>query len=131
MTYTTGKRKMIIEFLSSNPNTAYRIEEISDALTVEGKGRSTVYRLVSKLVLEGCVKRLSDGRTRHATYQFVGGGECHEHLHLKCKGCGKLIHLDGKLSHKLENEILNAGGFTLEEGALLFGTCKACKEVKP
>ena len=130
MKYTTGKRQRIIDFLSENCQSAYTLEEISSALTEDGKGKSTVYRIVSELVGEGKISRISDGRTRHCTYQYVGGETCHAHLHLKCKGCGKLVHLDEKVSEKLEETVLKAGGFVIDEGAFLFGTCDKCAEVR-
>ena len=129
MTYNTGKRERILAYLKENKNNSYSLEEIISAVT-DGTGKSTVYRLVSELVGDGDIKRLSDGRTRHCTYQFVGREECHEHLHLKCNGCGRLMHLDDKLSHQLERTVLLAGGFRLEEGTMLFGTCRDCAEVK-
>jgi len=56
----------------------------------------------------------------------MGGDHCHKHLHLKCKGCGRLIHLDEKISHEFEESVLNIGGFAIEEGTLLLGTCVEC-----
>lgn len=129
MRYTTGKRELILAFLSENADVSYTLEEICDALTDGGKGKSTVYRLVSELVGEGSIRRLSDGRTRHCTYQYVGKECCHSHLHLKCKGCGRLMHLDDGLSRDFERAVLNVGGFVIEEGTLLFGTCRNCAEV--
>lgn len=129
MGYTTGKRQRIIDFMSENSEHAYTLEEICSATTDGGKGKSTVYRIVSDLVGEGRLTRLSDGRTRHCTYQYVGTDECHGHLHLKCKGCGRLVHLDDAVSEKLEKAVLKVGGFLIDEGALLYGTCEKCAEV--
>ena len=130
MRYTTGKRDRIIAYLAQNREHSYTLEEICAAITDGGKGKSTVYRLVSELVGEGRVTRLSDGRTRHCTYQYVGGESCHSHLHLKCKGCGKLVHLDEEISESLERTLLKAGGFLIDDGALLFGRCERCAEVE-
>lgn len=130
MGYKTGKRELILELLSSDANASYTMEEIQDAVTPEGSGRSTVFRLVSSLVAEGCIRRLSDGRTRHFTYQYVGDEHCQRHMHLKCRGCGRLIHLDEGISRAFEEEILSVGGFEIEEGSFLFGRCNECAEVK-
>ena len=126
MVYTTGRKDRILAFLKSNPDTEYTLEEICSAVTEDGKGRSTVYRLVSELVSGGCVKRISDGKTRHCTYQYVGLAQCHRHMHLKCNGCGKLIHLDERASRNLEKKIFDIGGFAIEEGTFLFGKCREC-----
>ena len=129
MGYSTGKKELIIELLSQNSDRSYTIEEISDTVTFDGKGKSTVYRLISELVQDGILRRLSDGRTRHCTYQYVGGEHCHKHMHLKCNGCGKLIHLDEGTTRAFEKKILTLGGFCIEEGSFLYGKCKECKEV--
>lgn len=130
MRYTTGKRERIIEFLSLNRESSYTLEQICDNITDGGSGKSTVYRLVSELVGEGRLTRISDGRTRHCTYQYLGAESCHNHLHLKCKGCGRLVHLDESVSERFEKAVRKAGGFLIDEGAFLIGTCEKCAEVK-
>lgn len=129
MGYKTGKKELILELLSRDADASYTIEEIADAITPDGSGRSTVFRLVSELVSSGCLRRLSDGKTRRCTYQYVGDEHCHRHLHLKCRGCGRLIHLDESVSRAFEKKILSIGGFAIEEGSFLFGTCRECTEV--
>ena len=129
MGYNTGKRERILAFLKNNSETSYTLADICSELTEDGKGNSTVYRIVSELVADGCVRRLSDGKTRHCTYQYVGGEHCHHHLHLKCKGCGRLVHLDEDVSRNFEQTLRNVGGFVIESGTMLFGTCKECTEV--
>jgi Fur family ferric uptake transcriptional regulator len=126
MKYSTGKRAQIIEFLSTNAERSFTIEEIADAITENGHGRSTVYRIVAELLEGRCIRRLSDGATRHCTYQYVGDEECKMHLHLKCRDCGRLIHLDDEISHELCDTLLSRG-FSLEEGSMLFGKCEECK----
>ena len=128
MTYNTEKRTSLISFFEENGEAAYTIDEIVERLSPDGSGRSTYYRLVSKLVEEGAVKRISDEKTRHTTYQYLGNHACGEHLHLKCKECGRLIHLDHSTSHEVEEKIMKIGGFSIDEGAILFGKCKGCKE---
>ena len=126
MTYKTEKKSAIINFFKKSGLNAFTIEEICSALLTDGKGKSTVYRIVSTLVKEGVLRRISDAKTRRVTYQYVGYGHCSEHLHLKCKDCGRLIHLDEDISHLVEKEILKLKGFALDEGALLYGKCDKC-----
>lgn len=128
MKYNTGKKKQITDFLSENAHTAFTLEEISETVAPDGKGKSTVYRIVSELVEAAVVKRISDGKTRHCSYQYIGSGECKSHLHLKCRDCGKLIHLDRSTSENLTAALRKNGGFTLEYGCMLFGKCDRCEE---
>ena len=126
MIYNTEKRSEITAFLSANRDRAFSLEQICEAVSPSGKGRSTVYRLVSRLCEEGSVRRMTEEHSRHVTYQYLGGGECAEHLHLKCRECGRMIHLDEGVSHALESQILASEHFVLDDGAVLFGRCADC-----
>lgn len=126
MIYNTEKRTKLLDFLKRNSGQAFSAEQICNGILDGGSGKSTVYRLISQLVDDGCVRRISDAKTRSVTYQYIGMGRCREHLHLKCKDCGILIHLDDVTSHILEKRILKSEGFTLDEGALIYGRCEAC-----
>ena len=126
MKYNTGKRENILAFFKNNAEASFTLEAICEAIAPDGNGKSTVYRIVSELVCEGKLRRLSDGRTRHCTYQYIGNDECKSHMHLKCRNCGRLIHLDDKLSHEFASILLSEGGFAIETGCMLFGKCSEC-----
>jgi Fur family ferric uptake transcriptional regulator len=126
MTYNTEKRSEITAFLKAAPNRAFTVDEIAAAVCPDGSARSTVYRIVSKMVGEGKLRKITDEHSRHTTYQYLGESGCCEHLHLKCKDCGRLIHLDEETSHLLEEKIMANGHFAIDEGAMLFGRCEGC-----
>ena len=126
MIYNTEKRTKLIDFLSENSNCAYTAEEICHKILGGEQGKSTIYRLISRLVNDGVIHRISDAKTRRITYQYIGSRGCSEHLHLKCKECGKLIHLDCVTSHILERRIFKSEGFALDGGAMIFGRCEGC-----
>jgi len=126
MKYNVGKKEKIISFLKENSKKSVTLSEICDAVTENGSGSSTVYRLVSELVASGCVERISDGRTRHCTYQYKGSKHCAEHLHLLCSECGKIIHLEEDLSEELGKRITESEHFTLDAGIVLRGKCEEC-----
>ena len=125
MVYNTKNREKIISFLSNNAGDAYTAEEICSHILDGDGGKSTVYRLLSRLVDEGAIQRITDTKTRRVSYQCAAGN-CREHLHLKCKECGKLIHLDEMTSHILEKRIFNTKGFTLDVGGIIYGSCDGC-----
>ena len=94
-------------------------------------GTSTIYRLMSKLVEEGTVRRFVKGHSRRFVYQIVGGKHCRSHLHLKCMECGKLLHLDERVSDALLSQIRVNNDFSVnEEETVLFGECSACAHQK-
>ena len=125
-TYHTERRDAVLRYLVEHREESFTLEEICDAVLSDGSGRSTVYRLVHRLCEEQLVRRIPDGNSRHITYQYMGDSHCAGHLHLKCTGCGRLIHLDDSTSRLVTEGILRARHFTLDGGTLLFGTCAAC-----
>ena len=130
--YATEQKKVLLEFLTKNRESAYTVEELSKRLTEFYKsnapGKSTVYRLITKLVSEGKVRRFVKGHSRSFVYQIIDGEGCHSHLHMKCTDCGKLLHLDEKLSEELVGKVLSSSSFSVNEGdTVLFGQCASCK----
>jgi Fur family ferric uptake transcriptional regulator len=126
MTYKTKKRELLLDFLKENSQSSFTVEELCQSILPDGNAKSTVYRLVSKLCKEGTLKKLMLGDAGKFSYQYVKGAACHEHLHLKCKDCGRLIHLDAPTSHFLENELIKKEGFILDADTMLFGVCSEC-----
>lgn len=126
MIYNTEKRAEITAFLSKNPNKVFSMEEICAHVSPDGSAKSTVYRIISKMTDEGSVKRISDEDGRRAAYQYIGFKTCSEHLHLKCKECGRLIHLDEDMTKMLEDQILTSRSFKIDVGATISGKCELC-----
>ena len=48
MIYNTEKRAELLDFLKHGDGRAFTVEEICAAILQDGKGKSTVYRLISK-----------------------------------------------------------------------------------
>ncbi len=123
MVYHTKARELVKNFLSERVCKTCSLEEIYEYTASFGCGKSTVYRIVGEMVRAGTVKKTSDGVSRSLVYQYIGDGGCMEHLHLKCRSCGALIHLDKQTSDELTTKL---GGFSPEKGATLYGECQTC-----
>ncbi|MBO5203852.1 MAG: transcriptional repressor [Clostridia bacterium] len=133
--YVTEQKKILKKLLEENCDSAYTIEELIDKMRINADGhvpgKSTVYRLMTKLVAEGTVKRFVRGNSRKFAYQIVMGEHCDCHLHLKCMGCGRLIHLDESVSDELLDKVKSISDFSInEEATVLFGSCADCKKDK-
>ena len=65
-----------------------------------------------------------------ATYQYVEPhGNCHEHLHMQCRKCGKIMHLECGLMQEIYEHLLTHHGFRLEcPGSVLVGVCGDCEK---
>ncbi len=126
MTYNTERKNEIIRLFSENADTAFTTEELCASLLDGGAGKSTVYRIISELLRDGVIKKISDEHTRRVVYQYLGEKKCSEHLHLKCRLCGRLIHLDRAASEKILNLVKDGGKFSLDPTEILSGICNVC-----
>ena len=129
--YQTEQKRMLSDFLCQNADSAYSVEELvsrmSELYGSSAPGKSTVYRLITRLTEEGTVKRFVKGHSRRFVYQIVMGDHCHSHLHMRCMDCGKLLHLDDSLSHELLGQVLRSSNFAVnEEETVLLGECADC-----
>ncbi|MEE0062449.1 MAG: transcriptional repressor, partial [Oscillospiraceae bacterium] len=105
----------------------FTVEQLLTAMGDAAPGRSTVYRALDRLVEEGTVRRFAPESGGSAAYQAMDPGHCDAHLHLKCVGCGRLIHLDTGVSDALQADLLRAAGFTVDgRSTTIYGTCAAC-----
>lgn len=134
--YETQQRRVLLNFLKEHPDRGFSIEELYDALVSccppeQLPGKSTLYRLIPKLVSEGLVKRFAGERGRRFQYQLVVCEECQAHLHLKCTACGSLFHMNHAVSEQIIDEVLEQSAFSLDQKeTVLFGTCKNCRKAK-
>lgn len=126
MIYNTDSRARILEYLKSHRESAFSAEEIFEALASCGVAKSTVFRQLAKLSAEGSVKRLADSKRRGVKYQYLDAERCSAHLHLVCRSCGRLIHLNGDVSRFFEETIRASRHFELDPDALLSGRCASC-----
>ena len=129
MAYNTRQSEAVLACLKKHGGGHVSAAEIASELAERGErvGLTTVYRRLERLVEEGSVKKFAvDGGS--ACYQYVGGGECCEHFHLKCEDCGKLIHLQCRTFDRLREHILQEHGFLSDPGrTTLYGFCSECR----
>ncbi len=127
MTYDTGREQALLALLKESGERGLSLHEICNRLTPDGKGKSTIFRLLAALTEQGTIRKLPDGNGRHFIYQYTAGSHCRSHLHLKCTECGRFVHLTEGLSRLLCEALHAEGHFSLdEEKTLLFGRCEAC-----
>lgn len=125
--YQTEQKKMLLLYLSSHAERAFSLAELAAALSECGVGKSTVYRLVARLCDEGAVRRFAREGARGFAYQYLPGGECATHLHLRCTACGRLFHLDAEASRRFAALLERHNGFLLDGGhTTLLGRCGDC-----
>lgn len=127
--YRTKQRVFVEGILRKNAGRHLTVDEIVDMLSLCGTpvGRTTVYRCLEKLIEEGSVQKYVASSGESACYQYLTDDCCHEHFHLKCTGCGKLIHIECGHIAELSEHIACEHGFKVDKlKTVLYGICEEC-----
>lgn len=129
--YATKKRSYILKYFEENVNRDVCVADIELFLREnnEQTNVTTIYRYLEKLVDQGIVLKTLHGKKEQATFQYIAGKkECHNHLHLKCQECGRIIHLDCGFMSTFKEHVVNGHGFYLDcSNSYLAGVCNQCK----
>ena len=128
--YNTKQKNALLECLELHKSESLTVDGVSAALEeLGGKvGRSTVYRYLEQLVLEGKVSRFAPEEGKSVTYRFIGSG-CGEdcHFHLICTECGGVSHTHCHELELLFSHMASEHGFKVnEKKTMLYGICEKC-----
>ena len=128
--YKTRQRELIVTCLKNNSASSLTAEEISDRLKAEGfsVGKATISRHLDTLVANGSVRKFVAQRGASASYQYTShNSDCAHHFHLKCLGCGTLVHMGCDFMQNIDRHILEHHGFAVDNSkTVLYGLCKNC-----
>ncbi|MEG1255287.1 Fur family transcriptional regulator [Clostridium sp.] len=124
----TPQRRSILDEIIKNEGSHLTTEEIYDLVKVNCPeiGLATVYRTVQLLEEMGVVYKLDldDGCSR---YELCDDDENHQHHHLICQNCGKVIEVEVDLLEELEQVIEKKYNFNIKNHSLKFyGICDNC-----
>ncbi|OPJ57282.1 Fur family transcriptional regulator [Alkalithermobacter paradoxus] len=125
----TPQRRSIVETMFKLKGEHLSSEEIYDLVKKDCPeiGLATVYRTLQLLDDIGAVLKLNldDGCCR---YEINIDDESHNHHHLICKKCSKVIEVKEDLLEVLEDKIESSYGFEIYDHDLkFFGICDECK----
>lgn len=124
--YNTRSLKLVERTLRECSGAHLTAEDITSRLRAQGEriGSATVYRNLEKLRLAGKVRKFIGGDSACFSYTDEG---CHEHFHLKCSSCGRLIHIECGHIDELSRHIKSEHGFAVDKGkTVLYGLCGEC-----
>ena len=94
-------------------------------------GLATVYRTLQLLLDMQLVDRIDfgDGCVRYEIGHLLNGDTRHNHHHLICKRCNKVVPFDDDLLDDLEEHIEKATGFhVLDHELKFYGLCSRCQK---
>lgn len=125
--YQTEQKKLVLAYLCAHQDRAFSLDELAAPMVACGVGKSTVYRLIARLVEDGRVRRYLREGGRGYTYQYFAQNDCRTHLHLRCTDCGRVVHLEKAVSAAVKETLKKDTGFLLDdEKTMLSGKCARC-----
>ena len=130
--YKTKQRDTILKYMTEHKDRHVTVNGISDYLAGQGArvGTATIYRHLDKLVEQGLVRKYTVDASTGACFQYVEPERgCHEHFHLKCEKCGRLIHLECGHVKELASHVYSEHGFMIDSlRTVFYGICRECSE---
>lgn len=125
----TPQRRSIVDTMIKTKGEHLSSEEIYSLVKENCPeiGLATVYRTLQLLDEIGAVSKLNldDGCCR---YELNVKEENHNHHHLICKKCNKIIEVEEDLLEELESQIEKNYGFKIyDHDVKFFGLCSLCK----
>jgi Fur family transcriptional regulator, ferric uptake regulator len=128
----TPQRRAVVNMVIENRGKHLTAEELYDLVKKECPeiGLATVYRTIQLLEEIGLLSKLNldDGCNR---YELIDEDEVHQHHHLICRKCGKVIEVEEDLLDAIEKNVENQYKFKIENHSVKFlGICEECLKAK-
>lgn len=130
--YKTKSRKLILQYLIEEKEHTVSISDILDFLKEQKElvNVSTIYRYLDKLVSEGKVMKYQNEEGKKAVFQYIEEeNTCHQHLHMQCVKCGRVIHLNCGFMEEIKAHMMEHHRFRLQcHNSILYGICSDCEK---
>lgn len=124
--YQTKQRTELLAYLARHSEERISAQKIAKDLP--HVSLSAVYRNLVTLEKEGKISRCVNTEGRETSYRFAHSEACLGHLHLSCRKCGHLYHLDDKQSRQLIDSINATQSFCVDPAdTVLYGVCAQCR----
>lgn len=127
--YKTKVSQKILEYIQENSERGFNASEIYAYLTKEEiqVNLATIYRNLDKLAENKLITKFKASSSDSGMYRYAGNRRCQEHLHMQCRVCGRIYHLEGDFMNEIAVYLRDKFGFELEcEASSLGGICKDC-----
>lgn len=130
--YMTKSYKYILNYVECHRDTRFTANDIIHQATEDhcSFDQATIYRNLEKLVKKGVILKFKATGEDSNQYQVVEDmNHCLHHLHLQCRKCGKIIHLDCCFMNTIEEHLVEDHGFSINcNDSVIIGLCQDCQK---
>jgi Fur family ferric uptake transcriptional regulator len=129
--YNTRSKEAIMAYLEQNKEHSFSAYDVNEYMQSNGinVNLTTIYRNLDKFTESGLVMKYKTAEDECCRYQMVKpNSKCQSHIHMQCKECGKVLHMECQFMEQLTNHLYEHHGFWLEcQGSVLMGMCRECR----
>lgn len=130
--YKTKARDCIMDYFKNHCDERVTAAEVYSYLVDNGNNvnLATIYRNLDKMSDKGELLKSKNASDGCAYYSYSDRyDKCLRHLHLQCKICGHVIHLQEDVMNMLYGYVSDQMGFSLDcKESSLIGVCKNCRQ---
>lgn len=128
--YNTNISKVIEEYIDMQTDISFSAADVYSYMQENGisVNLATVYRNLDKLTDRKILIKFKAVNSDNYLYHTAKSDcNCHRHLHIRCRKCGKIVHLDNNLMNEMIARLNEQYHFVLEcENSSLCGLCEEC-----
>lgn len=119
---------MLLEYLSRHADEPVSAEQIAAAIDDSAISISAVYRNLAALEKTDKIQRITKQGSRKVFYRYMGAEHCADRIHLSCKKCGKMYHMDMEATDQLISGVAEKNRFAIDKAdTVLVGICADCQ----
>lgn len=134
MSYRTKTKDAILEYLKQHNEHSFSAYDVNEYMQTNGIqiNLTTIYRNLDKLTESGELMKYKTAEDESCRYQCTKPhAHCHKHIHMQCRECGKILHMECQFMEELTMHLYEHHKFRLEcAGSVLVGLCEVCGEKK-
>ncbi len=131
--YRTQFKDDLTGYLSTHAEKRFCAADIIAYLNTLGRttNPATVYRNLDRLTESGVLMKQKKASDDCCYYQYMEPTHhCEAHLHLQCRKCGKIVHMEGEIMSMLTDFMMRKYGYTLDcKESMIFGICEKCRKM--
>lgn len=129
--YRTKSKDAIMEYLQTHTEHSFSAYDVREYMQENGiqVNLTTIYRNLDKLTENGEIMKYKTAEDECCRYQCVKPhAHCSEHIHMQCRECGKILHMECHFMEELKKHLFEHHKFTIEcTNSVLMGLCENCK----
>ena len=128
--YRTKSRQDILEFIKSHKERRFSAADIYDYLKKKDSNinLTTIYRNLERMTGKGEVLKFNSAQGEYSVFQYHEPGQgCDAHIHMQCRECGRIIHMEEEFMDYLNSYLRERCAFSLNmQESVLVGVCSGC-----